>query len=152
MKSRRTFRWPTLLAASALLLIAAGPARAASRAANGTFKGKTAHGLPMGFRLVNGQVRSFNLTIHALCMTAVSGETQLDSVVHHILPPAMALKGNGAFAKESHLNDSQSTHYRLDGRVSGRSASGHFFISYDFFDGFYFWSCEEQGTWKAARS
>lgn len=117
---------------------------------NGTYKGKTNNGLPVTFKIKNGKVHNFSATVHALCISVASGSSYLDPVLHQITPPPMVLAGNGKFNGKYEPKVS-STHGKVDGRVTGKSASGTYKISYTATRGLTIYACQEKGTWKATR-
>jgi len=152
---RRVRRHGTLVIALVACWLGLGAAAtiAASIAAapTGSYRGKTSHGLTVAFKIAGGKVKGFTLRIHAQCISVAAMNGYLDPVLHSITPPAVKLSGTGRFKAEYLWPDIQYTHAKVDGRVSGKSASGHFSISYDTNRGSYVYSCQEQGTWKATR-
>ncbi len=116
---------------------------------NGSYQGKTSHGLTVAFKVAGGKVEGFTAGVHAQCVSAAAMNGYLDPVLHHITPPAMKLSHTGTFKGEYRWPNVQYTHATADGRVTSTSASGHFQISYDTNKGSSLYSCQEQGTWKA---
>ncbi len=101
------------------------------------------------FRVQSGKVRNFSATVHALCISVATGSSYLDPVLHRITPPPMKLGSNGGF--NGQYSGPSSTRAKVDGRVSGKSASGHYRISYTATRGLTIYACQERGTWKATK-
>ncbi len=118
-------------------------------APSGIYKGKTSNGLPVTFRVQSGKVRNFRATVHALCISVSTGSSYLDPVLHMITPPPMKLARNGSFSGQ--YSGPSSTRAKADGRVGGKSASGHYRISYTVTRGLTIYACQERGTWKATK-
>ncbi|HUO72085.1 MAG TPA: hypothetical protein VMU39_15055 [Solirubrobacteraceae bacterium] len=124
---------------------------------SGTYKGKTSNGLPVTFKIQGGKVRNFSLTVHALCISVVAASTHLDPILHHITPQPMPISASGKFSAKYYWKQIQSTQAQVDGKANGKTASGHYKISYSTTDGvtslgvLIIYACQEQGTWKATR-
>ena len=152
IRNRNWGRRAALAAAVSALGVAvlAGAASSKSTAPSGTYKGKTSNGLIVTFRIQSGKVRNFSATVHALCISVATGSSYLDPVLHQITPPPMKLAGNGKFSGE-YVPQTASTHGKIDGRVTGKSANGHYRISYTATSGLSIYACQERGTWKATK-
>jgi hypothetical protein len=116
-----------------LLGLATGTTVAASKpsAPTGSYKGKTSHGLTVAFKVAGGKVKGFTAGVHAQCVSVAAMNGYVDPILHHITPPAMKLSSTGNFKTEYLWPHVQYTHAKVDGRVRGKSANGHFQISYD---------------------
>jgi hypothetical protein len=138
---------PRLSLILALVVLAAGPARAADAV---RFKGTT-----VSFRVEGGGVRDFALTANALCMIAGRGGYELRVIP---LEGTARLDGDGRF---SLAVDQKGTRVSVIGRVAGAAAEGTFEVyftkSVSSFDPitrsqkFDIASCSAKSPWTAAR-
>ena len=143
------------LAACAIGLSGAAGAASSKSPAPSTFKGKTNNGLPVTFKITSGKVHNFSATVHALCVSVLSpGTSHLDPVLHLITPPPIKLASGGKFSADYKIK-TNSTHAKVDGKVSGKKASGHYTLAYNKTDGatsfgvLIIYACQEKGTWTA---
>jgi hypothetical protein len=123
---------------------------------NGTFKGKSSNGFAVTFKVKNGKVTAFNVSAIPLCMSVLAPGPGKFDILHFITPPPMKLSAGGKFSGGYKLSTSSTT-AKVDGKVSGKSASGHYSLSYSKMGGvtslgvMIFYACMDKGTWKATK-
>lgn len=136
------------LAACALGVTTGATATAKPLSGAVAYKGKTAKGLPVSFRVVGGTIRNFTAGAHALCISVADASSYLDSVLHLVTPPVGKLDRQGRFSLKIQKG---SIYMAAGGRVIGASAGGSYEIRYSGFNGKWVTACKDAGTWKARR-
>ncbi|MGD0166764.1 MAG: hypothetical protein ABSC51_05665 [Gaiellaceae bacterium] len=113
-----------LRAVSAFLIAALVLASAVAASGGGLYKGKSKQGLPVSFRVSGTAVKSFSLTGNAICISASKSANE-----SYVLRSAKTgkLSGRGAFTISYVKN---TTHVKITGKVSGKSASGRVELHY----------------------
>ena len=157
-RGSRRLRGPASLVVCAVALCAAAGASSKPSTPSGSYKGKTSAGLPVSFRISGGKVRGFDTTVHAQCISVVAADTYYDPILNRITPQPMKLGGNGKFQGKYYWPQINATSAKVDGKVTGKTASGHYRISYSKTTGattslgvLIIYACSEQGTWTASR-
>jgi hypothetical protein len=134
---------------------AAGGASSKTPPPSGSYKGKTSKGFTVSFKVKGGKVTAFSAAVDALCVSVLDPSPARFDILHFITPPPMKLSSGGTFKGEYKI-DTSSTHAKIDGKVTGTSASGHYSLAYSKLGGVtslgvtIIYACQDQGTWKAS--